>query len=137
MLSFSALALAASSVAPCPGDTTLQVEACLEARLAEGDALLNRYYQVALMRARERGGSETARLFVQAQRNWIAFRNAECASVRHNWRDGTIRGSMDLGCRILLTRLRTYSMWRDWLTYPDSTPPSLPRPDVESVTAER
>ena len=137
MLSFIALALAVPNVAPCLGDSTPQVEACLDSRFKESDAILNRYLQAALKRAREGGGTETAEHFIQAQRLWVAYRDAERGSVRHYWRDGTIRGSMDLGCRIRLTRLRTYAIWRDWLTYPDSTPPSLPRPDVESVTSER
>ena len=53
------------------------------------------------------------------------------------WRGGTIRVGMELDCRIRLTRLRTFALWRDWLTFADSTPPLLPRPDLQSIMTER
>jgi hypothetical protein len=40
---------------------------------------------------------------------------------------------MALNCQIRLTRMRTYTIWLHWLTYMDSTPPLLPKPDIESV----
>ena len=137
MLSSLALALAAASAAPCPGTSSTQVNTCLEARLTESDAMLNRYFQVALKRVRKEGGGATARRIIQAERSWVAYRDAECASVFDYWSGGTIRASMEIDCRIRLTRLRTYAIWRDWLTYADSTRPLLPRPDVEGATSER
>jgi uncharacterized protein YecT (DUF1311 family) len=137
MLSSIAVALAVTNVAPCPGDSTTQINACLDARSKESDAILNRYFQVALKRVRNESGGETAQQFIQAERLWTAYRDAECGSVFDYWSGGTIRVSMALNCRIRLTRLRTYMIWRDWLTYPDNTPSLLPRPDVESVTSER
>jgi len=44
------------------------------------------------------------------------------------WKGGTIRGAMTLGCRTRITEARTLEVWRNWLTYVDSTPPILPRP---------
>jgi uncharacterized protein YecT (DUF1311 family) len=137
MLSFIALALAVTNTAPCPGISTPQVNACFDARFKESDAILNRYFQVALKRARKASGGDTAHRFIQAERSWVAYRDAECGSVFDYWSGGTIRVTMELECRIRLTRLRTYAIWRDWLTYADSTPPLLPRPDVEAVTSER
>ena len=137
MLSSLLLAAVASNVAPCPGTSTLQVNACLDARLKASDADLNQYFQAALKRIGKESGSGTARRFTQAERSWLRFRDAECGSVFDYWRGGTIRVSMELDCRIRLTRLRTYTIWRDWLTYPDSTPPVLPRPEIQSVTSDR
>ena len=138
MLAFIALAVAATSgPAPCPGTTRLEVNACLNARFEESDATLNRYYQAAIKRLRKEGRDEPAQKFVQAERAWIAYRNTECGAVIDYWSGGTIRVSMDLDCRIRLTRLRTYVIWRDWLTYMDSTPPLLLRPDVESAVSDR
>jgi uncharacterized protein YecT (DUF1311 family) len=108
----------------------------LETRFNESDAILNRYLRAALKRARKESGGETARRLAQAQRSWVRYRDAECASVFDYWKGGTIRTSMELDCRIRLSRLRTYAIWRDWLTYAD-TSPLLPRPNVESVTSER
>lgn len=136
MVSFLALAVAASDPAICRGATTIEVNACFDARLKASDANLNRYFQTALRRARKESGDDTAGKLVQAERSWIAYRDAECVSVFDYWRGGTIRVSMELDCRIRLTKLRTYIIWRDWLTYPDSTPPLLPRPDVQPVTSD-
>jgi uncharacterized protein YecT (DUF1311 family) len=137
MLSLFAFVAAASTMSgSCPGQTTLQVNACFGARLTESDRALNRYNQAALKRARQQKGSETAHQLMQSERSWVAYRNAECGSVFDYWRGGTIRVSSELDCRILLTRLRTYAIWRDWLTYPDNTPPLLPRPNIGPATAE-
>jgi uncharacterized protein YecT (DUF1311 family) len=129
-------AAAASSAAPCPGTTTIEVNACLNARLERSDATLNHYYQTALERITKENGSKPAQEFIKAERSWISYRDSECASAFDRY-DGTIRVSVGLECSIRLTRLRTYSIWRDWLTYPDSTPPLLPRPNVESVLSGR
>lgn len=128
------MAIAASD--PCPGTSTIQVSACYDARLKASDANLNRYFRAALRRARKESG-DAAQKLIQAERSWIAYRDAECASVFDYWSGGTIRVSMELDCRIRLTQLRAYIIWRDWLTYADGTPPLLPRPDVEFVTSDR
>lgn len=137
MLIYIALVLVGQNVAPCEGSSTPQVEACLNSRLEESDAALDRYLAAARRRAGEEGGRETVQRLDQAQRLWVAFRDAECGAMSERWRAGTIKGSMGLDCRIRLARFRTYTVWRDWLTYPDSTPPALPRPDIDAVTSER
>ena len=137
MLSLSAIAAAAPFFAAlCPGTTTVQVNACLNARLEQSDAALNRYYETALKRIRREHAGKVAQEFVKAERSWIAYRESECTSAFDRY-GGTVRISIGLDCRIRLTKLRTYTIWRDWLTYPDSTPPLLARPDVESVLRGR
>jgi uncharacterized protein YecT (DUF1311 family) len=137
MLTFITAALAATTAVQCAGRTTLQVNACFEARFKNSDAILNRYFQAALRRARKESDPTTPKRLVQAERSWVAYRDAECGAVSNYWSGGTIRATMELDCRVRLTRLRIYTIWRDWLTYPDATPPLLPRPDVEAVTSER
>jgi uncharacterized protein YecT (DUF1311 family) len=137
MLINLAAAAAASTIAPCAGTSTVAANACLAARFEHSDAMLNRYYQAALKRITRESGAGTARRFAQAERSWMAYRDAECGTVFDYWKGGTIRVSVELDCRIRLTTLRTYAIWRDWLTYPDSTPPLLPRPRLESVASPR
>lgn len=137
MLSTFAFAAATAAVTPCAGVTTVEVNACLSARFTESDAELNRYYERAVERVRKESGSKTAQGLAKAEQSWIAYRDAECRSVFDYWSEGTIRVSMELDCRIRLTRLRTYAIWRDWLTYLDSTSPLLPRPEVESAVTSR
>lgn len=138
MLSVLAMVAAVSHVPSCPGTTTVEVNACLEARFRDSDAVLNRYYLAALKRV---GGDDdhgkTRQEFIQAERAWMAYRDSECGSIFNHWKGGTIRLSVEIECDIRLTHLRTFAIWRNWLTYPDSTPPLLPRPDLESAMRAR
>ena len=136
---FLALALSAASADPCAAaTTTLEINACLATQAQAVEADLNRYYSAAVKRLRaEKGtGAKALPKLVQAERSWLAYRDAECGAVETWWEEGTIRASMALTCRMSLTRLRIFSIWRDWLTYEDSTPPILPRPDLKPVLAE-
>lgn len=124
-----ALTLMLAGAASCPGSTTREVEQCLAADLARADAELNRYYAAAVKRLTgERQATALAQLRV-SERAWIMHRNAECDAVWKYWKGGTIRGTFSTECRVRLTRDRTMAIWRNWLTYVDSTPPLLPRPD--------
>jgi uncharacterized protein YecT (DUF1311 family) len=139
MLSLIALIAAAGSVSPaaaCPGMTTIEVNACLVGRLGEADHSLNQYYQAALGRVQKESRHGAAQKLVQSERSWIAYRDQECNAVDIFWSGGTIRASMSTDCKIRLTRFRTYVVWRDWLTYPDSSPPGLPRPEIEKSVLE-
>lgn len=135
-----ALALASAPQPRCPDAvTTIEVNACLGAALADVDKEMDRYYDaaVARLKAEDRAPADEALLeLARAQAAWRTYRDAECGAVYSYWREGTIRTSVALSCQISLTRLRVFSLWRDWLTYPDSTPPILPRPDLAAALAE-
>jgi uncharacterized protein YecT (DUF1311 family) len=124
---------------PCPGENTLQINACFSGRLQRADAELARYAAAARSRlttsaatasAGDNSSATALRGFEAAQKAWSAYRDAECGAVYDYWSTGTIRTVEDLACRIDLTRLRTHTVWRNWLTYMDSTPPVLPEPAV-------
>lgn len=113
---------------PCAGSTTPEIEQCLAADLTRADTELNRYYVAAVTRlSRERETATLAKLRA-SERAWIAYRDAECGAVYEWWGQGTIRGAMMLGCQIRITKARTMAVWKNWLTYADSTPPLLPEP---------
>lgn len=140
-----ALALAASPVPPASADlcanavTTIEMNACLSSQAEAVEADLNRYYRAATARLHaEKGVAESQALpgLIKAQRAWLAYREAECGAVYDYWSGGTIRGAMAQTCRMNVTRLRIFSIWRDWLTYADSTPPILPRPDLKPVLSD-
>jgi uncharacterized protein YecT (DUF1311 family) len=136
MFAIFALALAtaaAPGASHCPGSSTPEIDACLAGRFSDADAELNRYYQAAIKRLREEREIALEQMLVRAERSWVAYRTSECGAVYDNWIGGSIRGSMALNCQIRLTRMRTYTIWLHWLTYIDSTPPLLPRPNIESV----
>ena len=134
MLTALALLASAASPPPCPGDTTLAVNACLSARADAADAELDRYLAAAERRIAEvpdDSSSEVSAKFQSSQAAWTAYRTAECGALYDHWRGGTIRTAMALSCRIRLNRLRALAIWTNWLTYGDSTPPTLPRPAIE------
>jgi uncharacterized protein YecT (DUF1311 family) len=136
----STLATRAAPATPaCPGENTLQINACFGERFKQADAELARYAAAARKRLRNEvskaspGDDSAARAlrgFDAAEKAWSVYRDAECAAVYDNWSTGTIRTVEDLGCRIDLTRLHTHTVWRNWLTYMDSTPPILQEPAV-------
>ncbi len=70
--------------------------------------------------------------FDKAQTAWIAYRDAECGAIYDYWSSGTIRNTIALTCEIDLTRRHTHTVWSEWLTYMDSTPPILPEPSTAS-----
>lgn len=138
----AALAAAQAVVAPgqpfrCVRDgSTPEVNACMADDLASETARLQQYLTVAEARARARdeiprafGGPSAQRGYLAAsQAAWTAYARIVCEGVDDSWKDGSIHTAMYLGCMIDMTRERTRVIWRDHLTYADSTPPVLPEP---------
>ena len=137
-----ALAAAASTTSPCAAAvTTIDINTCLAKQQDVVEAQLNRYYGAAVKRLRaekvqDDGAAKALPILIQGQRAWLAYRDGECGAIEAYWSGGTIRTAKALTCRLSLTRLRVFSIWRDWLTYEDSSPPILPRPDLTPVINE-
>jgi uncharacterized protein YecT (DUF1311 family) len=140
MIGIAILAAASVAAAPpanCPGENTLEINDCQAAKLAAADAELQRYLAAARKRlksdaADDAGVAKALAGFDKIQAAWSAYRDAECGALYDYWSSGTIRTSIELVCKIDLTRQRTHTVWGDWLTYMDSTPPILPEPKVTS-----
>lgn len=118
----------------CARDTTLEVERCLGQELTQEDDQRARYYAAALKRLRDGHEPDVASELAGSERQWLAYRHAECGAVFDNWASGTIRVAKELQCETDLTRARTLAIWKNWLTYADNTPPILPRPPVTVLT---
>lgn len=116
------------AAAPCSETTTRAAEECLAAELAVVDARLNRYYDAAVSRLERQEETGALARLRASERAWIAYRERECHAVWEYWKPGTIRGVFDAECRLRLTKDRTLTIWRNWLTYVDRTPPLLPEP---------
>ena len=125
----------------CPNANTTQAEdECLSQVLGEAQAELARYRTAAETRAKasvdfasKYPGSvqpDTSAAFHKAEATWSAYKDAECTATSDNWSGGTIRTAKELSCEIKLTRLHAYTLWDQWLTFPDSTPPLLPEPSL-------
>lgn len=123
--------------------TTIEMNACAFQDLERETARMDRYLAAARLRAAE-GDAESATYGEPTQRQafleksqaaWLAYSTVVCDGVYDQWKDGTIRTVLYLGCRIDMTRQRTHLVWSDYLTFRDSTPPVLPEP-VLSVAEE-
>lgn len=116
-----------AKAAGCPNaTTTLEINECLSALLEKADNRRVIYRQAAIERHGER--PELTAAIVASEKAFDPYREAECDGVYENWKEGSIRYTMALTCKIELTDRRTHTIWRNWLTFMDSTAPVLPEP---------
>lgn len=129
ILAACAMPLAAEDAAParCPDAiTTPEMNECMAALLEGARQRQATYLEAALARNVER--PELVARIKASDTAFAAYADAECDAVYEDWKDGTIRGLMFLSCQIALVDARTRTIWQNWLTYLDSTPPVLPEP---------
>jgi uncharacterized protein YecT (DUF1311 family) len=93
--------------------TQTDMTICAGRDLADADKALNTQYQLTrkALKARDadaspefKGGEEA---LVKAQRAWIAYRDAQCASVGFQARGGSMEPMLISSCEADLTRKRT------------------------------
>ncbi|MCA8881185.1 MAG: DUF1311 domain-containing protein [Rhodobacteraceae bacterium] len=114
---------------PCQAasdQTTLSLSRCQLDEIAAWDSLLNEFWPEVLALARqldetykmdgitysEDGAS--VKIAREAQRAWIAFRDADCAWTYQRWLDGSIRVLMAGECQLDRTANRVLD-FRDWV----------------------
>ena len=148
----SAAGDAAAAAAASPGSgppfscvrdgSTPEINACLAQDLAAEEARMDRYLTAARERARASdelprsfGGPSAQRGYLAAsQAAWTAYARIVCEGVDDSFKDGSIHTAMRFRCMIDMTLERTRVIWRDHLTYWDSTLPVLPEPSAPVVT---
>lgn len=123
---------------------TLQLNVCALEDVNAEQARMQRYLDRALERAAatdaESGeyGDEPTRqveLLNAAQKAWEAYAEVRCDAQWDLVKGGTIRTIVLMSCHTEATRQRTHDIWKDHLTFFDSTPPLLPEP-VRTVREE-
>lgn len=124
MIALMALLLAAPlQDAPRPDCDDPQTQSAMNACAAQdfeaADAALNAQWRVTLARFRARDASEAdpldrigeargyADTLIAAQRLWIEFRDAHCATESFDFRGGSAQPLLYQDCRANLTRART------------------------------
>lgn len=99
------------------GSTTVGIAACLSAETEVWDDVLNTNYGLrrAEMMAQDAeygapliGRGEALR---NAQRAWIAFRDAECLRLYSEHQDGTLRSIIGASCHLTLTAKRAVDLY--------------------------
>ena len=84
--------------------TQLDLNECAAKGFKAADADLNAAYRKAA--ARLAGNADALKLLTVAQRNWIAFRDSECAFASSSVAGGTIYPMVLMNCRERVTRAR-------------------------------
>ena len=111
----------------CPDSaTTVAMNECLSAVLERAEGRQARYFAAAHGLIKD--DRDLALLLRRAEAGYELQRKRQCLAVGGKWQGASIRSAMVLRCQIELTDRRTHDIWRNWLTYMDSTPPVLPEP---------
>lgn len=98
------------------GSTTIGIADCIQAETAMWDVILNEEYkwtQMANETADEQGFSQVldrSDALRDAQRAWIAFRDADCTARYAMWQDGTIRTIVGANCHLTMTAQRAIEL---------------------------
>ena len=88
------------------GSTTIGIAQCVGAEKDVWDAILNEEYGRTRQLFLNNGGEDLARSLRDAQRAWIAFRDAECALRYQRLIDGSIRTIAHASCLLQMTASR-------------------------------
>ena len=90
----------------CPGDAEqAEINACLNRAFTRADAALNRQWEETL-----RARAAAAEQLRTAQRAWLAYRDAQCASATPAVASADIQASEQTLCRTRLTEARTHEL---------------------------
>ncbi len=88
------------------GQTTMEMQHCIDLAFQAADRELNVAYQAAMAKL----DAEGKEFLKKAQRAWIAYRDAEPALYADFWRGGTEAGAAAAAARTGLTRRRTQEL---------------------------
>jgi uncharacterized protein YecT (DUF1311 family) len=95
--------------------STPEVAVCASDAYDAADAKLNAAYKVAMASIAKRDlppdvQKEFRKALVEAQRKWIAYRDAECEVTGYGWYGGTGRSTAIIECSRGLTEARTKAL---------------------------
>ena len=121
-----------------PQQTTIDMDACLGAQLAQIEWVKDKYLVTAQSRLKQDTKDDPQRLqeltnaFQAETKAWTDLIQRASASVKADSAGGTIVGSAVTTRQIGLLELQTHDIWEHWLRFEDSTPPLLPEPKFKS-----
>lgn len=129
LLLLSLFCLPATVIAELPcreSETTLAMNACLQAELEKANNTMHRYLKASRERYQDNEAVLTA--ISKAQDAWQQYRKDHCGSLYTIWIDGTIRGPISWRCLIDKTEQRSHELWSTYLNFMDDQDPLLPEP---------
>ena len=98
------------------GSSTVGIATCITAETTEWDAILNEEYKAtqALNAESDATGAspilDRTEALRDAQRAWIAFRDADCAARFAQWQEGTMRTLVSANCHLTMTASRAIDL---------------------------
>lgn len=100
--------LSGTAGAACPGQTQMELNQCAAAEYQRADAMLNAAWgpTKSFMDDIGHGG-----LLLDAQRKWLAFRDAACAAETAPFAGGSIQPMIWFSCMTRLTQARTQDLY--------------------------
>lgn len=101
----SCLGQAAQGCMAATDQSTLSTVACIGAETQVWDDLLNTEYKARRAEMLGQGAGLNDKL-LDAQRAWLAFRDAECALEVARWGDGTLASVVGANCMMEMTAAR-------------------------------
>ena len=92
--------------------STMGIVQCIQAETKVWDDLLNEEYSAvrAMFKVRSAGGINLGEKLLQAQRAWIAYRDAECELSYARWQEGSIRSVVFANCMMVMTAGRAIEL---------------------------
>jgi uncharacterized protein YecT (DUF1311 family) len=128
ILFLPSVALAAD---PCSNaKNTIEINECTSNRVAGAEKELARYLAKSLENISDQPQSVQA--LKKAQASWLQFRKDHCDAIYEMWAGGTTSAAMRGNCVIEQTQRRTHDLWKEYLTFMDSTPALLPEPKLDA-----
>ena len=98
-------AVPAAHAYDCPDQTQRGLDVCADAAYKKADAGLNGAYKAILGRLKDDGAK--TKLLVTAQKDWLSFRDAECAFSASGVAGGSIQPMVISLCLEKVTKERT------------------------------
>jgi uncharacterized protein YecT (DUF1311 family) len=92
------------------GATTIGITECIGEETDAWDGILNAQYSKVRTHFAEIGGDSLTTSLRDAQRAWIAFRDAECALQYDRWGGGSIRSIAYADCKMTMTASRAIEL---------------------------
>ncbi len=99
---------------PCKTQAnTIEINECAKSELAKKDKALNAAYQMLIKKLApadkfdDINYTEVTKQLLEAQKNWIKYRDADCKAKYTLNEQGTMRGIVHLSCLIERTEQRT------------------------------
>jgi len=111
-------ALAKRANACATPNSTIEINACAQQKFAAADQRLNAAYRAVLKQldTYRENGPGTKKALIDAQRKWVAFRDADCKARAALYQGGSIAPSVYLECMIGHADARTRVLQPDTWT---------------------